>query len=172
MDTPTMVFLAIGAAGLVLFLLSLLGVEVFHFDLFLPLEVVAAATGMFGFAGAIASSALDPRTALALFAVAAIGVAAAIPSGWLALRLTRAAQQMPTDATPTSDDLLGLLATVVSPIPASGYGEVRTHLAGQPVKLNATAERPVPLGAEVFIIAVRSETSVLVEPVLGSKAPV
>jgi membrane-bound ClpP family serine protease len=169
MGTATVVFLVIGGAGLLLFLLSLLGVELFDVDVLPPTEVVAAALGMFGFSAAIASTMLDPRTAPVLLLVVAIGVVVAIPSAWIAYLLARAAHKMPTDATPTSDDLLGLVATVVSPIPADGYGEVRTTLAGQPLKLNATAETPLPLGAEVFIIGVRSETSVMVEPVTRNR---
>jgi membrane-bound ClpP family serine protease len=160
-----MLFLAIGGLGLLLFVLSLLGVELLDLDGLIPLEAVAVATGTFGFAAAIASSSLDPRTAPALLAVAGIGVAAAVPAAWLALRLSRAAQRMPTDATPTSEDLPGLLGVVVTPIPADGYGEVRVALGGQPVKLNATADSPIPLGAEIFVVSVRSETSVVVEQV-------
>jgi hypothetical protein len=38
-------------------------------------------------------------------------------------------------------------------------------LGGQPVKLNATAQRPIPLGTQVFVITAPSETSVVVERV-------
>ena len=70
---------------------------------------------------------------------------------------------MRTDATPTRDDLVGALGVVVTPIPASGYGEVRVRLGGQPVKLNARADQPVPLGAQVFVVEAPSDTSVIVE---------
>ena len=70
------------------------------------------------------------------------GVLAAVPTGWLASRLARAARNMRTDATPTRADLVGALGVVVTPIPADGYGEVRIRLGGQPVKLNARADQP------------------------------
>lgn len=164
MGVATVLFLVIGGLGVLLLALSLLGLELFE-DGPVPLEMVAAGMATFGFAAAIASTALDIRGGLALLGVAGIGVLAAIPAGWLALRLSRAAQRMPTDATPSRDDLLGQLGVVVTPIPEQGYGEVRIMLGGQPVKLNATADRALPLGSQVFVITAPSETSVLVEPV-------
>jgi membrane-bound ClpP family serine protease len=165
MGTATVLFLVIGGLGVLLLALSLLGVELFDLDGFVPLEAVAAGMATFGFAAAIASSSLDARTAPALFAAAGIGVLGAIPAGWLALRLARAAERMHTDATPARDDMLGELGVVVTPIPAQGYGEVRITLGGQPVKVNATASSPIPLGGQVFVISVASETSVIVEQI-------
>jgi hypothetical protein len=52
---------------------------------------------------------------------------------------------------------------VVTPIPNAGYGEVRVRVGGQPVKLNARAERPIALGAQIFVVEALTETSVLVE---------
>lgn len=176
MGTATVLFLIIGGIGVLLLVLGLLGVELFDIDSFVPLEAVAAAMATFGFGAAIASTALGGRTIPALIAAAGIGVAAAVPASWLALRLARAAQRMPTDATPQRDDLLGLLGVVVSPIPRQGYGEVRVTLGGQPVKVHATADDPIPLGAEVFVISAPSDTSVLVaaisphDPALDSPA--
>jgi membrane protein implicated in regulation of membrane protease activity len=91
------------------------------------------------------------------------GVLGAVPTGWLAMRLTRAAMNMPTDPTPTSADLVGTVGTVVTPVPTDGFGEVRVTLAGQPVKLHAKSDRPLPRGARVFVIAAPSPTSVIVE---------
>ena len=70
---------------------------------------------------------------------------------------------MRTDATPTRTDLVGRLGVVVTPIPAEGYGEVRITIGGQPVKLYAKADHPVPLGARVFVVEAPSDTSVVVE---------
>ena len=100
-----------------------------------------------------------------VLAAAGVGAFAAIPAGWLAIRIARSATEMHTDATPVRDDLLGLTGVVVTPIPASWYGEVRVNLGGQPVKLNATAHTALPLATQVFVIAAPSETSVVVEPV-------
>lgn len=163
MSTATVLFLVIGGLGVLLLALSLLGVELFDLDGFVPLEAVAAGMAVFGFAAAIASTSMDARTVPALFAAAGIGALGAIPAGWLALRLARAAERMHTDATPVRDDLVGQIGVVVTPIPATGYGEVRITLGGQPVKVNATANRAIPLGTQVFVISTLSETSVVVE---------
>ena len=77
--------------------------------------------------------------------------------------LARAAGRMRTDATPTRSDLVGRLGVIVTPIPVQGYGEVRISIGGQPVKLNARADRPVALGAKVFVIEAPTDTSVVVE---------
>jgi membrane-bound ClpP family serine protease len=164
MSTATVVFLIIGGLGVLLLAIGLLGLDVLDVDGPVSVEVIAAALGGFGFAAAIASAAIDARTPVPLLAAAGAGVAAAVPAGWLTVRLVRAARRMSTDATPVRDDLIGLIGTVVTPIPAEGYGEIRVTLGGQPVKLNATAQTPVPMGAEVFVITAPSETSVLVEP--------
>ena len=72
-------------------------------------------------------------------------------------------RNMATDPTPTRGDLIGCVGVVVTRIPDGGYGEVRVRLAGQPVKLNARADRPVAAGAQIFVIDAPTETSVLVE---------
>jgi membrane protein implicated in regulation of membrane protease activity len=79
------------------------------------------------------------------------------------MRLARAARNMRTDATPTRQHLVGSLGVVVTPIPATGYGEVRVRIGGQPVKLNARAAKSMPIGAQVFVIEAPSDTSVVVE---------
>jgi membrane protein implicated in regulation of membrane protease activity len=92
-----------------------------------------------------------------------VGVLVAIPAAIGTIALSRVAARMRTDATPTRADLIGRLGVVVTPIPPDGYGEVRISLGGQPVKLNARSDKPVPLGARVFVIQAASETSVVVE---------
>ncbi|GLX99694.1 MULTISPECIES: hypothetical protein [Actinoplanes] len=169
MATATVVFLVIGGFGVALLALALLGGELLHIghpDAGGPvsLEVVAGFLGAFGFAGAAATELFGARTPVMLAAAAAVGAAAAVPTGWLAWRLARAARNMRTDATPTRDDLVGTLGVVVTPVPAgSGYGEVRIRLGGQPVKLNARAVQAIPIGAQVFVVEAASETSVVVE---------
>lgn len=168
MSTATVVFLVLGGAGLAVLALGLLGAEIFHFghpDVDGPasLEAVAGFTGAFGFTGAIASELLDARTPNLIAAAAGAGALAAVPTAWLALRLSRAARNMRTDATPTRHDLVGSLGVVVTPIPTAGYGEVRVRIGGQQVKFNARADKPLPLGARVFVIEAPSDTSVFVE---------
>lgn len=165
MSTATVLFLILGGLGVLLLTLSLLGVELLDLDGFVPLEVVAAMLGTFGFAAAIASSLLGGSPTAALVGATGVGAVASVPAGWLTLRMVRAVRQMNTDATPNRDDLLGTMGVVVTPIPQLGYGEVRVTMGGQPVKLNATADGAVPLGAQVFVISATSETSVVVEQI-------
>jgi membrane-bound ClpP family serine protease len=164
MSTATMVFLIIGGLGMLLLAVGLIGPDVLEFDGPVSTEVIAAALGAFGFAAAIASATLDSRTPAPVLAAAGAGAVAAVPAGWLTIRLVRAARRMHTDATPVRDDLIGLIGSVVTPIPAQGYGEIRVMLGGQPVKLNARAQSAIPSGEKVFVITAPSETSVVVEP--------
>jgi membrane-bound ClpP family serine protease len=167
--TPgTLIFLIIGGAGVGVLALALLGTELFQFghgdvDGPIRLETVAGFAGAFGFGAAIVNELLGARTPGMIAGAAAGGLVAAVPTGWLASRLSRAARNMRTDPTPTRDDLVGALGLVVTPVPVDGYGEVRVRVAGQPVKLNARADQPIPVGAQVFVVQALSETSVLVE---------
>ncbi len=68
-------------------------------------------------------------------------------------------------AAPTTDHLLGTSGKVVTAIPADGFGEVLLRLAGQPLKCAARSEQPVPRGAEVWVEAAPTPTSVVVRPV-------
>lgn len=168
MSTATVVFLVIGGAGLALLALGLLGAEIFDFgqpdmDGPVSMEAVAAFIGAFGFGAAITSELLSAHTPGAVVAAAGAGFVAALPAGWIALRLARAARRMPTDATPTRADLVGSLGVVVTPVPADGYGEVRIRVSGQQMKFNARAEKPLPLGAHIFVVEAPSDTSVIVE---------
>ncbi|HEY1486746.1 MAG TPA: hypothetical protein VGF84_11635, partial [Micromonosporaceae bacterium] len=94
-----------------------------------------------------------------------VGVAAAVPTAWFAARLTRAAMEMHTDATPTRDDVVGSLGVVIREIPADGYGEVRVGFAGQLMKFHARAGHVLPAGARILVIDAPSSTSVIVEAV-------
>ncbi|GAB3794978.1 NfeD family protein [Micromonospora zhanjiangensis] len=175
MATGTLIFLIIGGLGVVVLGLGLLGAEFLHFghpdvDGPVSLEAVAGFVGAFGFVGAIANELLGSRTPGLIVVAAVVGLLAALPTAWLAMRLARAARNMPTDATPTRADLVGALGVVVTPIAAGGYGEVRVRVGGAPVKLNARSDKPLPLGAQVFVVDAPSDTSVLVEetPIITS----
>jgi membrane protein implicated in regulation of membrane protease activity len=96
-----------------------------------------------------------------------VGLLAAVPTGWLAGRLVNAAINISTDATLTSNDLIGAMGVVITPVPVGGYGEVRLAIAGQHIKFNARSDQPLALGTRVFVISVPSPTSVLVEPTLS-----
>ncbi|MFI7304280.1 hypothetical protein ACIBM8_13810 [Micromonospora aurantiaca] len=168
MATGTLIFLIIGGVGVGVLTLALLGSGVLHVgqpdvDGPVSLEAAAGFTGAFGFGGAIVNELLGGRTPGMIAAAVAGGALAAVPTGWLAARLSRAARNMRTDATPTRDHLAGAIGLVVTPIPSGGYGEVRVRLAGQPVKLNARADGPMPVGTRIFVVEALSETSVHVE---------
>jgi membrane-bound ClpP family serine protease len=167
-DGATLVFLVIGGLGVLVLAIGLFGAELLSFghpdiDGPISVEAIAGFTGAFGFVGAIANELLDARTAGSVAIAAIGGVVAAVPTAYLTVKLSRAARDMRTDATPTRADLIGTLGVVVTPIPGGGYGEVRVRVGGQPVKLNARSAAPVPLGAQIFVIEAPSDTSVVVE---------
>jgi membrane protein implicated in regulation of membrane protease activity len=130
----------------------------------LSLPVIAGFLGAFGFGGAIVESLLPGRGGTGLLIAVVVGLLAAVPTGWLAGRLVNAAMNMSTDATLTSNDLVGTVGVVITPVPVGGYGEVRLSVAGQQIKFNARSDQPLALGTRVFVIEVPTPTSVLVEP--------
>ncbi|AQS68440.1 NfeD family protein [Streptomyces pactum] len=164
-------FLGLGITGVVLLALSLIfdGLLEGAFDGaldgvlegWLSLPVVAGFTAMTGFGGAIALG-----TGLAGPAGAAgIGAVTGVGAGWLTYRFSRALMRDQPADTPSTDDLLGTSGRVVTAIPADGFGEVMLRLAGQPLKCSARSAEPVARGAEVWVEAVPTGTSVVVRPV-------
>jgi membrane protein implicated in regulation of membrane protease activity len=167
MNAATVTFLFIGGIGVVLLAASLFLGDVLHLghpDADGPFSVpsVAGFVGAFGFGGAIAASILGGGLISVVVGVVA-GILIAVPSAIGTVALARAAGRMRTDATPTRADIVGRMGVVVTPIPAQGYGEVRITMGGQPVKLNAKSDKPVALGARVFVVEAPSDTSVVVE---------
>ncbi|MBT2390280.1 hypothetical protein J7E87_12800 [Streptomyces sp. ISL-1] len=164
-------FLGLGIAGIVLLALSLVLDGVFEglldgaleglFDGWLSLPVIAGFISMLGFTGAIVLGA----TGLGAGAATAVGAAAGIAAGWGTWRLSRSLMRDQSAVIPRADDLIGIAGAVVTAIPADGYGEVLLHLAGQPVKFAARSADPVQQGAEVWVEAALSTTSVAVRPV-------
>jgi membrane protein implicated in regulation of membrane protease activity len=130
-------------------------------DTAFSLPSIAGFIGAFGFGGAIAASLLPGRSA---WLPSLIGVLAALPTGWLAARLTRAAMDMSTDATPTQYDVIGSLGVVIRAIPDNGYGEVRVRFAGQQMKYHARAGAAIAAGTRILVVEAPSVTSVVVEP--------
>ena len=168
MGAVTVMFLVIGAIGVVLLAGSLLLGDLLHIghpDADGPFSVpaIAAFVGAFGFGGAIAAGLSGGSSFAAVVAALIAGVGVAFPTAWGTMLLARAANRMRTDATPTRGDLIGRLGVVVTPIPAAGYGEVRVIIGGQPVKLNARADQPVAMGARIFVVEAPTDTSVVVE---------
>ncbi|MGW7363528.1 hypothetical protein ACWGI8_08885 [Streptomyces sp. NPDC054841] len=164
-------FLGFGIAGIVLLALSLVldgvlegfldGVLDGLLDGWLSLPVVAGFVSMLGFTGAIVLG----TTGLGVGVATAAGVVTGVAAGWLTWRLSRALMRDQTAAALRSDDLIGTAGSVVTAIPADGYGEVLLHVAGQPVKFAAKSDVPVQRGAEIWVETALSPTSVGVRPV-------
>ncbi|GAA1636016.1 hypothetical protein GCM10009679_46510 [Saccharothrix algeriensis] len=162
--TATLIFLIIGALGVLIAAVAVLGGDLLDMgDGFVSTELVAGLVGGFGFSAAVLNELFGEDIGLAV--VLALGVITAIPLGLLSGLLVDRMSNMRTDATPTRADLVGTRGVVVTPIPAGGFGEVRVRIGGQPVKLSARAERPVPLGTKVAVITAVSDTSVIVQEV-------
>ncbi|MFJ5721704.1 hypothetical protein [Streptomyces sp. NPDC093149] len=164
-------FLGLGIAGIVLLALSLIfdgileglfgGVLDGLFDGLLSLPVIAGFLSMLGFGGAIVLGTTGAGTVVAT----AAGVLAGIVAAWLTWKFSQALMRDQTSTTPRGEDLVGTSGSVVTAIPADGYGEVLLRLAGQPVKLAAKSPVPVARGTEIWVEAALSTTSVAVRPV-------
>lgn len=158
------VFLLIGCVGIALLLLSLVlgdlldGLLDFGPD-FLSSAAIAGFLGALGFVGALVQDQGGSLpVAVGVGAVAGLVVGAGV--GWLSVQLSRGGD----DANVRTADLTGREATVVSAIPADGYGEVTLTAAGHITRLNARATEPIAAGTPVSIIAVLSPTAVQVGP--------
>lgn len=166
-------FLGLGIAGIVLLVLALVfdgvleglfdgaGVLDGLFDGLLSLPVIAGFVSMLGFAGAIVLG----TTGLGAGPATAVGVGAGAGAGWLTWRFSRTLMRDDPAVTPRSEDLVGSSGSVVTAIPADGYGEVLLYLAGQPVKYAAKSAVPIPRGAEIWVEGTLSTTSVTVRQV-------
>lgn len=162
-------FLIVGGIGVAVLAVSLLFGEILEFGAVDPdgpfsLGAVASFVSAFGFGAAAVGAVLPDLGSTGLLVSSLAGIATAVPAAWLASRLTRAAMRMPTDSTLTRQDLIGATGVVVTPVPESGYGEVRLRVAGQQMKFNARAAQRIPVGTAVFVVGTPSETSVVVEP--------
>ncbi|GAB2773504.1 hypothetical protein GCM10027020_28490 [Nocardioides salsibiostraticola] len=162
-------FLILGIVGLLLLTASLLLGDLFDgvldglFDALagdiFSTAVIGAFVSAFGFGGAIAvGSGLPGLVAIP------IGIASGVGFGWFAVWLTRLIRDGGSDGTPHTSDVLGRDGTVISPIPADGYGTVRVLLGGHVLRLNARADRPLDTGVEIHVTNILSPTAVDVAP--------
>lgn len=162
-------FILIGGVGLLIVVLSLVLDDLFEgiFDVLnidtgsglFSAPVIGAFLAAFGFGGALIDSTGEAGTPIAL----AGGVVAGLVMGAAALWITKSLMNMPTDEPVRMADLVGKQASVVTRIPAGGYGEITLSHLGQRMKLNARAAEPVAAGTAVVITEVTSSSSVLVE---------
>lgn len=161
-----MVFLVIGAVGLLVLLVSLVGgdlldgaLDALEGDVFSS-AVLGAFVAATGFGGAAAEAAGAPL-ALAL----PVGLGAGVVFGSFAWWLTRLIRDGGSDATITISDAIGHSGKVVTDIPADGLGVVTVLVGGHPLRLNARATQAIPTGAEIHVTAVVSPTAVEVATV-------
>ena len=169
-------FLIIGGIGLVILLLSLVLGEVLDslFNAFdvefgggvFSTPVIGSFLAAFGFGAALTMYAAG----IGATGGAVSGLASGIVVGGLALLITRSLINMPTDHTPAATDLVGLRGTVVTDIPAGGYGEVSVRAYGHVEKRNARANEAIAAGEAVEVVDVLSASSVMVRPV-GAPPP-
>ena len=161
-------FVIIGAVGVAIVVVSLFIGDfldgLLDFDSFdvtdglLSTPVVGAFLAAFGVGGALLLRGLE----LSPGGAAAGGLGAGVVLGGITLALTRTLMHMPTDATPKTTDLVGAMGTVITRIPAGGFGEISVISAGQRLKLNAKADAPLAAGTKVIVVDVTSPTSVVV----------
>lgn len=167
MDPVTVGLLVLGCAGALVLAGSLLLGEIAHADADaegpFSIPALTAFVGAFGFVGAIGHTVAGGGTGPgALLAAGLAGMAGAIPTAWLAVRLSRMLARMPTDATLTASALVASTGVVVTPIGSGAFGEVQVNVGGQPLKLYAKADRALPLGTAVFVVEALTESSVIV----------
>jgi hypothetical protein len=163
-------FIVIGAVGLLIVLLSLVlgevldGVfEALEFDAgggLFSAPVIGSFLAAFGFGAALVM--YTAGTGAAVGALGGLGSGLVI--GGITVALTRFFMNMPTDDPVRVTDLVGQRATVVTPIPEAGLGEVTLVFRGQMLKLNARADGPMAAGRPVVVAAVTSPSSVVVRP--------
>lgn len=164
-------FLGFGIAGIVLLVLALVfdgvleglfgGAPGGFLDGLISLPVIAGFLSMLGFGGALVLG----TTGLGTGPAALAGTAAGTGAAFLTWKFTRVLMRDQTARTPRGDDLLGSAGSVVTAIPADGYGEVLVHLAGQPMKLAAKSGTALARGTEVWVAETLSPTSVAVRAV-------
>lgn len=123
------------------------------------LPVIGSFIATFGVAAALLSS-----SALRLDVAPAVagGLIAAVVLGACTSALARALVNLPSDPAPRAEELVGALATVVTPIPDGGEGAVAISKPGQSVKVSARSEAPLQYGTTVIVIDVTSPTEVMV----------
>lgn len=171
-----LVFLALGAVGLVLLAVSIAadvldvpGVDEFvgsgsalgvDQDL-VVLPVLSAALSAFGFGGALLLGATSSGPGLA----AAGGAGSAVLVGRLAVGLVRMMLRQPVVETPNGSHFVGAFGTVVTGVPPDGLGEVSVRHDGTLHKFSARADEPLPVGTDVYVLGSLSPTCMRVQRV-------
>lgn len=162
-------FIAIGAVGLLVVLVSLLLGDLIDgvFDAFdldfgggiFSAPVLGSFLAAFGFGAALIMFGTGTNATLGALG----GLASGAVVGGLALTMMRALIDMPTDETVTTSGLEGVSGVVITRIPDDGYGEVTIRHHGKQHKYNARALAALPAGAQIRVTAVLSTSAVMVE---------
>ncbi|MGC4153842.1 MAG: NfeD family protein [Propionicimonas sp.] len=119
---------------------------------------IAAGVAMFGFtAGILEGIGLPLPIALVVGGAAGLGVLVGVT--WLIFRL-RNVSSGGVDSSINS--LVGSTATVLTPIPADGIGEVDVRFGGERHRFNAVSDDEIPATAQVSIVGIVSPTCVRV----------
>ena len=157
----------IGSLGLLLVVVSLIVGEIFDsiFDAFdldgggiLSTPVIGTFLAAFGFGAALIIYTTKAGAGLSALG----GLGSGLVFGGIALAMTRSLMNMPTDEPVRSSGLVGRTGTVVTRIPAEGYGEVTISYAGQSMKVNARSPEPLAAGTRILVTDVLSSSSVVV----------
>lgn len=161
-----LIFWILGVAGIVILLIALTigeivdgflgfdGVDMLDSDIF-STAGIAGLLGGFGFTGAIIYSLI----ASWLAAICA-GLIVGIGLAWAAGRLTSALRAQSSNTRHSTASLLGTEGTVITAIPAEGYGQVRLNGDGHQPVLNARSFEPLAAGSRIKVIGVLSPTAV------------
>lgn len=165
-------FLALGIAGVVLLLLSLVAGDLLDGALdaleadWISTAVIAGFVSAFGFGGAAAEGVGLPWPLAVV-----VGGAAGVAVGSFAWWLTGLVKDGPSDGTVSIADSVGQAGQVLTDIPGEGFGVVRVVVGGHSLQLNASSDRPIPTGAEVNVTGVLSPTAVTVVAVWKPDPP-
>lgn len=154
-------FLIVGICGVAVLFVSLVLGDLFDLEALAGDWFSTAALGGFisalGFGGLFAQGLGAPT-----FVATLIGTGAGLVVGWFCAWLTRLVKGGGTDSTPQTRDILGWDATVVSAIPAEGYGSITVRRGGHVLRYNAKSDRELPAGTAVHVTDVLSPTAVTV----------
>ncbi len=159
------VFLAVGAAGVVLLLVALVVGDVLDGALeglsagFFSTEALAGFLGALGFGGAIA---LDITGSTSVAVV--VGLVLGVLLGAVAAKASAFLHGDGETDTVRTADMVEKIGQVVSAIPEDGFGVVSISVAGHITRLNARSSGAVPAGTTVSVTATLSPTAVQVEP--------
>lgn len=118
---------------------------------------LASGVAMFGFTSGILEGIGTPLPiALVVGGLAGLGVLVGVT--WLIFKLRNSSDSPDSSI----NSLVGSAATVITPIPSGGLGEVDVRFGGERHRFNAISDEAVPATSQVSIIGIVSPTCVRV----------